>query len=83
MRTSIKNPVTLSYWNTLKNLGPNVKLELISLLASSMNSHAKKSAKHVSASQFYGAWKDSRPAEVLMKEIRDGREYENRELLPL
>ena len=65
------------YWNMLKNLGKDVKAELISMLASSLakldnkdNTDSKKWA-----SEFYGAWKDNRDADDIVAEIRNSRHF--------
>lgn len=87
MQTTVNSysPVTLSYWNSLKGLGENVKRELIALLTSSIGTGKKAESRPrvQKASRFYGAWKDNKPAEELMDEIRKGREFETREILPL
>ena len=69
------SPISASYWSELKGLSNDVKLELISLLSSSMVSPSTE--KHKSrkgwASRFCGTWKDNRSAEEIIKEIRDAR----------
>ena len=51
------SPISAKYWSELKDLSDNVKLELITLLSSSMT--------HV--------WKDSRSAEDIVEDIRAAR----------
>ena len=67
--------ISARYWSELKGLSNDVKLELISLLSSSMVSPSTE--KHKSrkgwASRFCGTWKDNRSAEEIIKEIRDAR----------
>lgn len=76
----------LMYWNMLKNLGKDVKVELISMLASSL---AKPDSRNVEskkkwASEFAGAWKDDRDADDIVSDIRNSRCYSrNRDYLDL
>ena len=60
-----------TYWNLLKNLNDNIKLELISRLSNSLlvKSKEKKADNHW-ASEFSGAWQDSRSAEEIIDDIR-------------
>ena len=44
------------YWNLLKDLSNEMKLDLIARLSNSMRKENKKD--HVYASRFYGVWKD-------------------------
>ncbi|UKK58119.1 hypothetical protein L6470_06895 [Prevotella communis] len=56
-------------------MSDNVKLELITLLSSSMTrpEEEKKEPRKGWASRFAGKWKDSRSAEEIMEEIRTAR----------
>ena len=62
------SPISAKYWSELKDLSDNVKLELITLLSSSMTHPEEPAAKPRKgwASRFAGVWKDSRSAEELM-----------------
>ena len=81
-----KKSEALMYWNMLKNLGKDVKVELISMLASSLaepdnndNPHDKKWA-----SEFYGTWNDNRDADDIVADIRNSRCFSrNRDYLDL
>ena len=59
------SPTSAKYWSELKDLSDNVKLELITLLSSSMTHPEEPAAKPRKgwASRFAGVWKDSRSAE--------------------
>ncbi|WP_075558052.1 hypothetical protein [Parabacteroides timonensis] len=68
MDISVSN--TDKYWILLKDLSNEMKLDLISRLSNSMKS--KETVKPVSASQFYGVWKDtdSLDADTLVEEVK-------------
>ena len=69
--------ISAKYWSELKDLSDNVKLELITLLSSSMTHPEEEEEKTEPrkgwASRFSGKWKDSRSAEEIMEEIRTAR----------
>ena len=69
------SPASAKYWSELKDLSDNVKLELITLLSSSMTHSEEPIAKPRKgwASRFAGVWKDSRSAEEIVEEIRAAR----------
>ena len=69
------SPVSAKYWSELKDLSDDVKLELITLLSSSMTHLEKPSSKPRKgwASRFAGVWKDSRSAEEIVEDIRAAR----------
>ena len=65
------------YWNLLKDLSNEMKLDLIARLSNSMRQEKKEHS--VSASRFYGAWRDtdSLDADKLAEEVKKARtEYE-------
>ncbi len=65
---------TNNYWNLLKFLSDDIKLALIAKLSNSIVSKPK--VKSVSASDFYGVWKDSdfnMSSDELAKEIKATR----------
>lgn len=68
-----------AYWNLLKNLGKDVKVELISLLASSLASSEPERIVNNEkwASRFRGAWKDERDADEIVNDIRRSRNFSN------
>lgn len=57
------------YWSTLKDLSNDVKLELITLLSSSMMTNTSEDW----TSSFAGKWQDSRTTEEIIDDIRDSR----------
>lgn len=76
----------LMYWNMLKNLGKDVKVELISMLASSLakSDNVCRVTKDKWASKFDGAWKDDRDADDIVSDIRNSRCFSrNRDYLDL
>ena len=76
MRTAaphIESPDISIYWNMLKNLNEDVKLELISKLSTSLLTKKKKVKSENWASVFSGAWEDSREAEEIVADIRSSR----------
>ena len=73
MNTSTSISTTDSYWNMLKHLSDDVKIDLITLLSSSLK---KKKEKSVSASNFYGIWgDDGMTTEEFVDEIRSFRRF--------
>lgn len=67
-----------NYWNLLKNLSNDVKLELIAKLSSSIVRKTKEPA--ISASRFYGVWSDDdfkMSSDELAAEIKEGRKFKN------
>ena len=67
------SPISARYWSELKDLSNGVKLELISLLSSSMVKEATKDAGNHWADRFCGSWQDSRSAEEIVEDIRKRR----------
>ena len=67
-------PESDSYWNVLKDLSDEVKLDLISCLSQSLL-RSKAEKKTISARFFYGVWEDSDSIEVgrLVKEVSEAR----------
>jgi len=65
------------YWQMLKSLSDDVKLELITFLCDSMKTNKK--TKTVSASRFYGVWKDddSLDADKMIAEIKASRVFKD------
>ena len=68
------SPINAKYWSELKDLSDNAKLELITLLSSSMTHSEKATAPRKGwASRFSGVWQDSRSAEDIIADIRARR----------
>lgn len=67
------------YWDMLKDLSSDIKLELISKLSASLL--AKDDASDTSnwTSEFVGRWEDNRTAEEVVDDIRGAR-TSNREI---
>ena len=68
---SRKHPSASMYWNMLKGLSSEIKLDLISRLSASL---VKQEAddKHW-ASEFAGKWEDERSADEIVADIREAR----------
>ena len=78
MSTVTSVSTTNNYWNILKHLSDDVKIDLITLLSTSLKN---KTQKPVSASDFYGCWgNDDAETEEFVKELRDSRKF-NREII--
>ena len=70
------SPVCAKYWSELKDLSDNVKLELITLLSSSMThpeNEDKDDAGKGWTEKFAGKWQDDRTAEEIVEDIRAAR----------
>lgn len=65
------------YWNLLKDLSNEMKLDLIARLSNSMRQEKKEYP--VSASRFYGAWRDtdSLDADKLAEEVKKARNFKD------
>lgn len=75
MDDTLNIPNANSYWNVLKDLSNEAKIELIARLSNSLLH--KEEEKHASASDFYGVWKDCESAEHLNDEIKAARTFKN------
>lgn len=75
---------TDNYWNLLKHLSSDVKLELIARLSRSLqNDKADSKSENVSASSFYGVWTDSdfpMDADSMVSEIKNSRSFNKRNI---
>lgn len=60
------------YWNIIKNLNSDMKLDLISRLSESLRKKKNLAADNA-ADKFYGAWEDDKSADELAEEIRASR----------
>ena len=64
-----------SYWNMLRHLSPDTKLELITLLSKSLQTTRKH---HVSAKKYYGIWGcDGMSDEEFLDEMKSMRSFKN------
>lgn len=78
MRTTAILPESNDYWNIIKDVSDEVKLDLIARLSNSLlRPRVKRNVR--SASSFYGVWKDadSMDADSLTKEIRESRRFKD------
>ena len=73
MSTAASVSVTNNYWNILKHLSDDIKIDLIALLSDSLR---KKTQENVSASDFYGIWgNDNTDTDEFVKELREARKF--------
>ena len=73
MNTNTSVSTTDNYWNLLKHLSDDVKIDLITLLSSSLR---KKTVDAISASVFYGTWgKDGIGDDEFVEELRESRKF--------
>lgn len=83
MATAVsRNPIVRSYWRFLNNLRPNVKVELVKLLVSSL-AHEEKSPNKYWADKYYGAWEDDKDPDEMIEEIRVSRVQGTRKIVSL
>ena len=70
------SPNSARYWYELKDLSNDVKLELISLLSSSMR-HSEENWTE----SFAGKWQDDRTTEEIIDDIHSARNANMREVV--
>lgn len=63
---------TNMYWNIIKNVSPEIKVDLISRLSASLLIKPNYATENV-VDKLYGAWQDDKSAEKLADEIRASR----------
>ena len=74
MTLSPVSSVSAKYWSELKDLSNSVKLELITLLSSSVASSVSESSSEKGwTKSFAGRWEDDRTAEEIIEDIRASR----------
>lgn len=69
---------TNNYWNILKFLSNDIKLQLIAKLSNSLVADTK--SEKISASRFYGTWRDEDfplSSDDMIKEIKASRKFNN------
>lgn len=69
------SPASVRYWATLKDLSNDVKLELISLLSTSM-----RNTEEDWTESFAGKWQDERSMEEITDDIRAARNAHMKEV---
>lgn len=67
------------YWNLIKNLDADLKLDLIDRMINSLRKKERTATDNL-ADNFYGVWKDEKPVEELAKEIRASRHFGSRKI---
>jgi hypothetical protein len=68
------SPASAKYWYELKDLSNNVKLELITLLSSSMSVAEADTAEDKNwTKSFAGKWQDDRTSDEIIDDIRASR----------
>lgn len=72
----VPSRLSAPYWSELKDLSNDVKLELISLLSSSMR-HAEEDWTE----GFAGKWEDDRTTEEIISDIQTARNANMREVI--
>ena len=79
---SPSSPVSAKYWSELKDLSNSVKLELITLLSSSIADSVSESSNEKGwTKSFAGRWQDDRTAEKIIEDIRSSRNANMKELV--
>lgn len=67
-----------NYWNILKFLSNDIKLQLIAKLSNSLVSGTE--SEKITASRFYGTWRDDdfpMSSDELVKEVKASRKFKN------
>ena len=74
MTLSPTSSVSAKYWSELKDLSNSVKLELITLLSSSIASSVSEPSDEKGwTKSFAGRWEDDRTDEEIIEDIRTSR----------
>ena len=82
MSLSPTSSVSAKYWSELKDLSNSVKLELITLLSSSVaQSVSEPSSEKGWTKSFAGRWQDDRTAEDIIEDIRASRNANIKEVV--
>ena len=85
MNTMTLSPISsdgAKYWSVLKDLSNSVKLELITLLSSSVaNSVSESTNEKGWTKSFAGRWQDDRTAEDIIEDIRASRNANIKEVV--
>ena len=80
MITTIPHNPAIGYWNIVKHLTPDAKIELITLLTQSLKDTAPR---RVSAKKYYGIWgEDGMTDEEFIEEVKSLRSF-NRDIVEL
>ena len=80
MVTNIGSACVNNYWNIIKHLSPEAKIDLITLLSQSLKTESKET---VSAKKYYGIWgDDGMTDEEFVNELHSLRSF-NKEIVAL
>jgi len=80
MTTTIPQNPAIGYWNIVKHLAPEAKIELITLLTQSLKS---TTPRHIPAKKYYGIWgDDGMTDEEFIREVKSLRTF-NRDIVEL
>ncbi|MBC8486636.1 MAG: hypothetical protein H8D45_11415 [Bacteroidetes bacterium] len=71
--TNINTALIDSYFGLLKNLSPEIKLDLIERLTKTLK--VDLSRKENSLQEAFGSWKSTKSAEEIIKELRESRNF--------
>ncbi len=80
--TDVNASIVTFYLKLLSGLAPEVKIDLVSRILTSMKSEIKPNKRKKGILEFYGSWESDKSAEVLIEEIRSARTF-NRVIEPL
>lgn len=76
------SPTSAKYWSVLKDLSNSVKLELITLLSSSIAKSVSEASNEKGwTKSFAGRWEDDRTAEEVIEDIRNSRNANIKDVL--
>ena len=80
MTTTVSHDTVNSYWNIVKHLSQDAKIDLITLLSQSLKS---SDSRNISASKYYGIWgDDGMTDDEFISEVKSLRNF-NREIVDL
>jgi hypothetical protein len=68
------------YWNLLKGLSTDIKLELIARLSSSLLKKGEEESLVHWTDSFAGKWQDERSVDEMVEDIRNSRSFTHRNI---
>jgi hypothetical protein len=68
-----------TYWDLLKDLAPDIKLDLIAKLSNSLLKRGNYNTKSNWTESFAGKWQDDHSAEEIIADIRNSRHFSERD----
>jgi hypothetical protein len=68
------------YWNLLKGLSTDIKLELIARLSSSLLKKGEEESPVHWTDSFAGKWQDERSVDEMVEDIRNSRSFTHRNI---